>query len=267
MGVSAEPSPCTPGLKTIKNLLQTALEPVGSTLYIWGGGWFENKNGGNITYGSNHIGVHPEWKKFYDSQDSNYRWDSCKEIEKGLDCSGYVGWVIYNVMNTESGKDGYTCRSTEMAKMLSERDYGKYIRYTDVKDYKPGDIMSGETPRHVWICIGECKDKSVVFLHSSYQGVHICGTTTPDGKDDSEAYNLAKKYMKKYYKNFCDRYPVFKDNPEDKESSKQFIRDTDYLTKYNQMRWEISGKSIVKDPDNYANMSHEKILKDLFNEN
>lgn len=258
---------CTPGLKTIKNILKTSLEPVGTTLYVWGGGWFKNENGKNITYGSNRIGVHPEWKEFYESQNSNYKWDDWKfKTEKGLDCSGYVGWVIYNVMNTESGNEGYNCISREMAKKLSDRGYGKYIKYGDVKDYKPGDIMSGETPRHVWICIGECKDKSVVFLHSSYQGVHICGTSTPDGNENSEAYNLSKKYMQKYYKDFYDRYPVFKNTTENKEQ-KQFIRDIDYLTKYNQMRWYISDSSVIQDPDGYIDMSPEEILKDLFNEN
>ena len=102
-------------------------------------------------------------------------------------------------MNTESGNEGYTCISREMAKSLSDRGFGKYIKYQDVRNYKPGDIMSGGTPRHVWICVGKCEDESVLFLHSSYQGVHLCGTTTLDGNEDSKAYHLAKEYMKKYY--------------------------------------------------------------------
>lgn len=146
-----------------------------------------------------------------------------------------------------------------MAKKFSDKGFGEYIQYQDITDYKPGDIMSGETLRRVWICIGECEDKSVLFLHSSYQGVHICGTTTPDGNEDSIAYNLAKKYMEKYYNDYYSRYPVFKDKTDDEEICKQFIRDTDYLTKYNQMRL-----SILEDPDNYIRMTPEDILKDLF---
>ena len=33
------PVPAVPGLKTVKNLLATAMLPVGRTLYIYGGGW------------------------------------------------------------------------------------------------------------------------------------------------------------------------------------------------------------------------------------
>lgn len=106
--VSAQTLSPTPGLKTIKNLLQTALAPVGSTLYVWGGGHFENRDIQKISYGSTHIGVHPEWKMFYDSQNENYKWDDWNfQTKKGLDCSGYIGWVVYNIMNTESGNEGY----------------------------------------------------------------------------------------------------------------------------------------------------------------
>lgn len=29
---------CTPGVSTVKNFLATAMQPVGETLYVWGGG-------------------------------------------------------------------------------------------------------------------------------------------------------------------------------------------------------------------------------------
>ena len=71
LGVSAHCLSPAPGVKTVKNFLQTALAPVGSTLYVWGGGWFENSDG---SHGSNRIGVHSEWKEFYDSQNETYEW-------------------------------------------------------------------------------------------------------------------------------------------------------------------------------------------------
>ena len=34
---------CTPGKRTLKNFLATAMQPVGTVLYVYGGGWnFEN---------------------------------------------------------------------------------------------------------------------------------------------------------------------------------------------------------------------------------
>lgn len=262
LNVCAKPLSPTPGLKTIKNLLQTALEPVGSTLYVWGGGWFRNVDG---SYGSNHIGIHKEWKEFYDSQDEHYKWDDWDfQTEKGLDCSGYIGWIVYNVINTEDGEKGFVCSSKKMAKSFSNKGFGKYIKCSNVKDFKPGDIMSGDGPRHVYICIGQCEDKSVIFLHSSYQGVHICGTAAPNGNFDSDAYKLAKKYMGKYYSDFCKRYPSFKNRTQDKEFYQQYIRDTSYLTQYNQMRWDVSESGFMSDPDGYLSMTTEKILEDLF---
>ena len=254
----------TPGLRTIKNFLNTALQPVGSALYVWGGGWYENKDGSS---GCTHIGVNPEWKRFFDSQDSKYDWHKTKfKTELGLDCSGYVGWVIYNTLNsTPNLLPGYTSISTDMAKSLSEKYHlGTFISSDKLKDYKPGDVMSGNGQRHVWICIGQCSDKSVVFLHSSHQGVHICGTQTPSGSNDSEAYKLAKKYMEKYFPDFSSKFSIFKEYPDKKDCPvrTQFIRNTDYLTKYHQMRW-----TALDDPDGYLSMDPESILQDLFGEN
>ena len=45
---------------TILHLLETAIEPVGSTMYIWGGGHAGKEQ--------TMIGVSPKWKKFFKKQ-------------------------------------------------------------------------------------------------------------------------------------------------------------------------------------------------------
>lgn len=104
---------------------------------------------------------------------------------------------------------------------------------------------------HVYIVVGECSDGSVVLMHSSPPGVQLCGTPSASGKKNSQAVKLATRYMKKYFRTYYNRYP-------------DCYRDSSYLTKYSQMRWDISGASVMSDPDGYSLMSADEILKDLF---
>lgn len=244
------------GKSTIKNFLQTALAPVGSTLYIWGGGWNKADTGTGID--AKHVGLSSRWREFYNSQNSDYNYKNYRyKIRLGLDCSGYVGWCVYNILNTTSGRKGYVMGANSQAKSFADEGMGKFIPMKSVKNYKAGDIMSAncECCGHVWIVIGECDDGSVVLVHSSPQGVSICGTVTPSGDDDSKAIALAKKYMKKYYRNWHERYPRVSCN-------------ASYLSHYGQMRWKTTGRKVtLTDPDGYQNMSAEEVLKDLFGEN
>lgn len=233
---------------TLKKLLQTALKPVGSTMYVWGGGWNEADTGAGKT--ARTIGVSSKWKAFFKKQTSSYNYNTTKyQIENGLDCSGYIGWSIYNILNTRSGNEGYVMKASNMASNFASRGWGTYTYKTGVKDYRAGDIMS--MPGHVWMVLGQCKDGSVVLLHSSPPGVQISGTATRSGNRNSQAIALAKKYMKKYYPEWYKKYP---------DSSKG----SSYLTQSSRMRWDLSGKSIMSDPDGYRKMSAEQILQDLF---
>ena len=58
----------TPGEKTIKNLLSTAFAPVGSTLYVYGGGWNWQDNGSGNEASS--IGLSKECASFFYSHDT-----------------------------------------------------------------------------------------------------------------------------------------------------------------------------------------------------
>ena len=45
------------------------------------------------------------------------------EIHEGLDCAGYVGWAIYNTLETKSNHgDGYVLKAEEMTKTLKDTD-------------------------------------------------------------------------------------------------------------------------------------------------
>lgn len=237
---------------TLKKLLQTALKPVGQTMYVWGGGWNQVDTGNGLE--STTIGVSPQWKKFFDKQNSSYDYRTTRyQVHNGLDCSGFVGWVMYNTFNTESGHGGYVMLAQKMAKTYASWGWGAYKSARAFKDWRAGDIMSLASG-HVYIVIGKCSDGSVVLVHSSPKGVMINGTVTPAGKMKSKAWKLARKYMKKYYPVWYKRYP-------------DVSRGVSYLTSYSRMRWYLGTKdSVMSDPEGLRNMDAQHVLKAIFNE-
>lgn len=254
---NAKNNKSTAGLKTVRNLLLTALEPVGTTMYIYGGGWNEEDTAAGADAVT--IGVSPVWKNFYEKQNSSYnykQYDFRKDVgvkRLGLDCSGYVGWVIYNTLNTESGKDGFVTSARKIAASLSDKGWGQLAARGSFSDYQAGDIMSASCSdcAHVWICMGQCTDQSVVLLHSSPCGVMLSGTYTANGSKSSEAVALATEYMKKYYPDWISKYP-------------RVERNTSYLSHYDRFRWELGIE--LTDPDELTQMGAENVLKNIFNE-
>ncbi len=243
------------GKSTIKNFLRTAIAPMGNTMYVWGGGW--NKADTAAGKEAKSTGLAASWRSFAKNKKAGYNYRNYRyRIHDGLDCSGYVGWCIYNVMNTENGKKGYVHSASKQAKKFADMGFGEYIDTDKVKDYKPGDIMSSTCTccGHVWIVVGQCDDGSVVIAHASPPGVQLSGTVTPSGAKNSDACKLARKYMKKYYPAWYKRYP-------------EVSKGSTYLSHYGQMRWDTDGDTcILSDPDGYADMSAEEVLKDLFGE-
>ena len=235
------------GKSTLKKLLTIGMKPVGSTMYIWGGGWNEADNGAGTEAVT--MGVSPRWRSFYLRQNASYNYQNTRyQIHDGLDCSGFVGWCIYNVMNTEDGKEGYVMYASEMCRNFAGRGWGSYRSSANVTDHRAGDIMCNSG--HVWIVVGSCQDGSVVILHSSPPGVILCGTPSRVGNTSSEAVLLAQDYMKTHYPDWYAKFP-------------NCTRDYSYLTSYNQMRWDLSGRSVMTDPDGFADMSAGEILKSL----
>ena len=235
---------------TIKGLLKTALMPVGSTMYVWGGGWNIKDTGAGAV--ARTIGVSPRWKQYFQQQTSAYDYTRTRyQVNDGLDCSGYVGWTLYNTFNTSSGNEGYVMLAQVMARTFAGYGWGSYTSAGAVRNFKAGDIMSLASG-HVYIVVGQCADGSVVLLHSSPKGVMISGTYTRSGSPNSEAVRLATKYMKQYYPAWYAKYP-------------KVSRNTDYLTRYSQMRWYLTGKKVMlTDPDGYTKKTAAQILKDLF---
>ena len=270
----------TAGKRTLKNFLATAFMPVGKTLYVYGGGWDWQDEGTSIQARS--IGVSADWVKFFESQNENYTFKSSDASRSyypyggyneyyyaGLDCSGYVGWAVYNEMHAENGLEGYVRASTTIAKSLAEKGWGAWTQNVyqpynhDNSQFLPGDVFSMKG--HVWICLGTCEDGSILILHSTPQ---YSRTGQPGGGPElsaiggsksCEAYRLADQYMLAYYPEWYERYSVALKNYWDYTA----IEGADA----GKFSWNLTGENGgISDPDGYIQMTPAEILEDLFQE-
>lgn len=239
--------------RTIKSLLQNALLPIGQTLYVWGGGWNDGTR----------KGVSPTWKKWYDSQSGSYDYNNYRDLStstraKGLDCSGYVGWVTYNALQKTSGVgSGYTCEASTVARTFAGYGWGKLLTQSTLSknNYKYGTFKAGDMGSragHTWIVVGQCTDGSIVIAHSTPPCVQLAGSPTPNGSYSSQAITLAQNYMKKYYGATVAKFGL--------NSSTSMT----CLNASNVMRWDVSGNKMMTDPDGYMNKTANAILADLF---
>ena len=233
------------------------------------------------------IGVSEDWVKFFREHDENYTYrdkdgDETKKdpahsyypyggynayYYAGLDCSGYLGWAVYNVMNTEDGQDGYVVPSTKMAKTLAEKGWGQWTQEVQKpvnqvsSEFLPGDVFS--KPGHVWLCLGTCEDGSILILHStpapSRTGQPGGGPElSAIGEDEScDAYVLADSYMSRYFPEWYARYPVV---------LKDYAQYTEVEgANAGKFSWNLTGENGgLSDPDGYRNETPEEIMRDLF---
>ncbi len=229
-----------PGIKSMENLLLTALVPVGRTMYVWGGGWNEEDTGAGIEAMS--FGVSAGWEAFAAEQTSDYDYKKTEyQIHDGLDCSGYIGWLIYNVFETEEALPGYVYPSTQMAEKFAANGWGEYLT-DDITEWKPGDICS--MPGHVWMSLGMCEDGSVLLVHASPPGVRLSGTRLKNG-EKSEAIKMAEEYMKENHPQWYEKYPA---------SDVSY----NYLTKSKVFRW---APSILEDSQGIQDMTAAEVLE------
>ena len=283
-----------PGFRTLKNFLSTAFTPVGTTLYVYGGDWDWQDEGSSVQ--STTIGLPREWLAFFQSQTENYTYKDPDDDETrsdpahsyypygryneyyylGADCSGYVSWVVYNTLNTESGCAGYVSKSTGYAKKMALLGLGDWTQAgitvpgnpqdpgqpqdTGFRTL-PGDIVS--MVNHVWISLGTCADGSVLLLHSN---PCLSRTGQPGGgvqlgaigwTEDCQAYRLAESYVSVWYPEWYSRYRVSLKNP---VSYFAFTGEDTGL-----FRWNLSGENgCLSDPEGIRAMPPEEILAELF---
>lgn len=87
------------------------------------------------------IGASLQWKSFFNQYGSTYDYTkTLYQIHNGLDCSGYIGWAIYNTVNTSNNKDGYVMLADGMASNFAARGWEPTKYKTQISQYKPGDI-------------------------------------------------------------------------------------------------------------------------------
>ena len=280
----------TPGLRTLKNFLLTAFQPVGTTLYVFGGAWDFQDIGSS--YEARTIGISENWIKFFDDHDSNYTYKDTNHSKSyypfegfneyyyaGLDCSGFVGWTLYNTIYKDSLKEkGYVMSAKLISKYLSTLNYGTWKHTVEgftnfsqdyllfAKELKVGDIIS--TDGHVMIVLGKCSDNSFIILHSTPSnslngqpggGVQITAVNPNEsGSKNCEAYNLCKEYMQKYFKKWCKKYEAYVI-----ETSKvfNFINENTGI-----FHWDLQN-GVINDPENYTMKNAKEILSDLFKQN
>ena len=313
------PDSFTPGKRTLGNFLAAALQPVGQVLYVYGGGWNYEDSGGDEASAS--IGLADTWRTFFEEQDASYSYQdyrtegSNRYHALGLDCSGYVGWAVYNTMCDQGGRPSCVVRASEMAYRYAEHGWGTFCGggeiscgdiscrdgqtfcgdiscrdgqtfYGDISDgdtscedkkmpsfcenrkmfpgnceaadFQPGDIFSMDG--HVWICMGACRDKSLVIAHATPSpsrlgcpggGVQLSAV----GADDRcEALRLADDYMRTHCPAWYCRYKAVR-------------RDIERYTTPGgahggHFRWHSDARGLP-DPDGLAGLEAGEILRRL----
>ena len=227
---------------TLTKLLKTMIQPVGNTLYVWGGGHDAWTDGDGLR-----IGMNPKWKQFYNQQGASYNYTKHRyEYQNGLDCSGLVSWAVYNTYNTKSNQKetAYSSTSTGFPAYLTNKGFGSHGKVSG-GTFTPGDVVS--MTGHVWVVLGMCSDGSLVIVHATPPVVQISGTVNTAGSTNSEAVKLAKAYMKKYYSDAAGKYNLC-------IASKAYVNNVD------RFHWSSSS---MRDPDGLRNMTAAQVLEKL----
>ena len=232
---------------SVKKLLKNAIKPIGSTMFVYGGGWNSADTGAGKSAVT--IGLSSEWKAFADKQDSTYNYRNVSDRAKGLDSSGYIGWVLYNTLRTQSGGDGFVMKADTYDEKLSSLGLGKRTPKEDVTIRRPGDIMCSESDGFAYIVVGPCSDGSLVVACASPPGVRLCGTPSANGNTDSEAVILVEQVMNDLYGNLYQRYP---------DCSKGYS----YLTNYDKFSPDTS--KVIKDSEGLRFMNAQEVINLLF---
>ncbi|MBR5948775.1 MAG: hypothetical protein IKZ82_09065 [Clostridia bacterium] len=276
---AACPVSYTSGQRTLKNLLAAAMQPVGCTLYVYGGGWNWQDDGASTL--ARRRATPRSWREFFLSQNSDYIYKDesspktsyypfggwVEYFYAGLDCSGYLGRTLYTALETEDGREGYVFKSTEFAKTLADMALGSYSAgklEAGGTALQSGDIVSFKG--HTYLVLGRCEDGTLVILHSSPTpsrigskggGVQL-SALDPSGKGGM-ALELIRRYTEKYFPEWYSRY----DN-----IAVPYSTYIDFERSGNAgfFRWSIGENGALSDPDAILGMSADGILALLFGE-
>lgn len=234
---------------TVKELLRTGLEPIGKCVYVYGGGWNEADTGAGKECMTQ--GLSSRWEEFYNQNDASYDWRKTKyQIHNGLDCTGYTGWVLYQLFGNSYSRNGYVFPSGQMAENYAKLFGSEIIPPERITVRQSGDVMAKKG--HVYIVVGQCEDGSVVLMHASPPSVSLSGTVDRGRNDNSQAVRLAKAYMEKYFPTDAARYANY---------ARVGRENYTYVTDFSEIRWK---PAVLADPDGYRTMTAEEILQDLF---
>ena len=186
--------------KSLTDFLRTAMEPVGSTMYIWGGGWNSEDSGAGKD--AKIIGVNPNWKKFFMSQGSDYDYKEHRyEHRNGLDCSGYVGWVMYNFFEDKNGAGSdYVTNAKNQGKLFAEMGFKMYrmsINWTRIypngDDEKPNEAGLQHYRKVFELCKSYNIEPLVTMSHYEFP-YHL--TKKWNGWEDRRTIDCFVKYTK-----------------------------------------------------------------------
>lgn len=239
----------------LADVIRNAGQPLGRTLYVWGGGWNAADTAAGET--ATHIGVWPEWEAYFNQNRNGYSYLPGKRAWergerqwrfKGLDCSGYLGWIVYNSVQEGRNAAGYVVSSSRLASSLTQYGYGTATACTPRSVFRPGDIVS--ISGHCFLCLGQCSDGSVLVLHSTPNGgVQVSGTVSGNGS--SQASRLAQSYMQQHYPQWWASFGG---------EGRQRVNASTYLngTKFS---WTVN--NLVGDSENIQMKSAEEVLNYL----
>ena len=237
--------------ETKSDLIRHALSAVGKVLYVWGGGWNEADDGaGSIAMIR---GIPPSVTDFtcemtrncaipcaYDYREHRYRLDS------GYDCSGYLGWVIWQVLGPSPSPEGYVFPSAKQARMLAHLGLGQILP-DDRKIFAgPGDIVS--IPGHVYLSLGCEEDGSMLIVHASPPAVSLSAVPAPGAEENGVAVLLARTLCRSVWPLHAARFPV---------SVKSRAR---YTQKAEVFRFD---PHILPDPDGISELSAAEVMRRL----
>ena len=144
-----------------------------------------------------------------------------------------------------------------MAGALAARGLGRLVR--PPCRFLPGDLFSMEG--HIWLCVGVCRDESLVIAHSSPTpsrrmgspggGVQLSAIPACDSRPRCEALGLARRYMSQFSV-WSRRYEAV---------SRPHTLYTVPGTNSNSglFRW-----SVLRDPEGIRSMTAGQVLQKLF---